>query len=42
MERYKISAVEAFDLLIVASQNTNTKLRDVADRLSATGDLATH
>lgn len=38
MERYKISAVEAFHLLVVASQRTHRKLRDVADTLATTGD----
>jgi GAF domain-containing protein len=38
MERYKISAIEAFNLLIVASQRTHLKLRDIADALAATGD----
>lgn len=39
MERYKISGSQAFDLLVRSSQNTNTKLRDVADQLAATGEL---
>ncbi|MHA3701800.1 GAF and ANTAR domain-containing protein [Jatrophihabitans sp. YIM 134969] len=39
MERHKISDMDAFQLLIVASQNTNTKLRNVADHLAATGQL---
>jgi AmiR/NasT family two-component response regulator len=39
MERYKITAVEAFDLLIVASQHTHRKLNDVAARLANTGEL---
>jgi GAF domain-containing protein len=38
MERYKISSVEAFHLLVVASQRTNRKLRVVAEVLAATGD----
>ena len=41
MERHKISAQEAFDLLVVASQNTNRKLRDIAEELAETGQLAT-
>ena len=40
MERYKISAHEAFQLLVVASQATNIKLVDVADYLTRTGLLA--
>jgi hypothetical protein len=31
IERYKISSMEAFRLLVVASQNTNIKLYDVAE-----------
>ena len=41
MERYKITSDQAFSLLIRASQNTNLKLRDIADHLTATGELAT-
>ncbi|MGH8572637.1 MAG: GAF and ANTAR domain-containing protein, partial [Gammaproteobacteria bacterium] len=40
MERHKITAEQAFTLLIRASQLANTKLRDVAERLTATGELA--
>ncbi|MBW0107238.1 GAF and ANTAR domain-containing protein [Pseudonocardia oceani] len=39
MERYKISSEVAFQLLIRASQATNTKLRDVADHLTSTGEV---
>lgn len=39
MERYRIRGDQAFDLLVVSSQNTNRKLRDVADALIATGEL---
>lgn len=39
MERYKLSSGQAFDLLVQSSQNTNTKLRDVADQRAATGEL---
>ncbi len=39
IERYKISDVQAFDLLVRSSQNTITKLRDVADQLATTGEL---
>jgi transcriptional regulator with GAF, ATPase, and Fis domain len=41
MERYKISSDEAFKLLVLASQHRHTKLRDVADELTATGELTT-
>ncbi len=40
MERHKITSSEAFDLLVVASQRMNRKLRDIADDLTATGQLA--
>ena len=36
MERHKLSALDAFDLLVVASQRTQTKLRDVAEALAST------
>ncbi|RCK68790.1 ANTAR domain-containing protein [Desertihabitans brevis] len=39
MERYKISADQAFNLLTRTSQETNTKLRSVADELVHTGIL---
>jgi GAF domain-containing protein len=39
MERYKIDAQDAFRLLVVASQNTNSKLHEVADYLTRTGQL---
>jgi GAF domain-containing protein len=39
MERYKIDQDRAFKLLLMVSQRTNTKLREVADRLCASGDL---
>ena len=39
MERYKISAQEAFQLLVLASQNANIKLIDVAGYLARTGLL---
>ena len=38
MERHKISSIEAFHLLVVASQRTHRKLRDLADTLATTGD----
>jgi AmiR/NasT family two-component response regulator len=40
MERFKIAPHEAFDLLVMASQSTHRKLREVADELAATGELA--
>ena len=40
MERHKITSEEAFTLLIRASQLANTKLRDVAEHLTTTGELA--
>lgn len=39
MERYKISAVSAFAVLVRVSQNSNRKLRDVADELCRTRHL---
>lgn len=39
MERIRIDADTAFDLLTQASQTTNTKVRDVAEHLVRTGEL---
>jgi GAF domain-containing protein len=39
MERHKITADQAFQLLAHASMTTNTKVRDVADDLVHTGEL---
>jgi len=39
MERYKVTAEQAFTLLTHASQRTNVKLRDVSEELTATGVL---
>jgi GAF domain-containing protein len=39
MERHKITADQAFQLLAHASMTTNTKVRDVADHLVRTGEL---
>jgi GAF domain-containing protein len=39
MERHKLTADQAFQLLAGASQTTNRKLRDIADHLVATGEL---
>jgi transcriptional regulator with GAF, ATPase, and Fis domain len=41
MERYKIRSDEAFNLLVVASQHSNRKLRDVAEHLAERGELPT-
>lgn len=41
IERYKITGVEAFGLLVISSQAVNRKLRDVAEHLVATGELLT-
>ena len=38
MERERLTADQAFDLLRRASQNLNVKLRDVADRVAETGE----
>ena len=40
MERYKLSPDQAFQLLARASMGTNRKLRDVAEQLVETGELA--
>jgi hypothetical protein len=39
IERYKISADQAFTILDRSSSTTNMKLRDVAERLVLTGDI---
>lgn len=39
MERFKITAEMAFHMLMLVSQDTNRKLRDVADDLVETGQL---
>ncbi|MGQ1795852.1 GAF and ANTAR domain-containing protein [Kocuria oceani] len=41
MERYKITAQQAFLLLSTASSRANLKLRDVAEQLTTTGTLPT-
>jgi GNAT superfamily N-acetyltransferase len=41
IERFKITGDQAFALLVSASKDTNTRLRDVADQLVVTGELAT-
>jgi len=40
MERHKLTAEQAFELLAQASMRGNIKLRDVADHLVRTGDLS--
>jgi GAF domain-containing protein len=40
MERYKITAEQAFLLLTRASSRSNVKLRDVAEHLTSSGDIA--
>lgn len=40
MERYKIDQRQAFQLLILSSQQTHLKLRDVAEQLTTSGELA--
>ena len=39
MERFKLSADQAFSALTQVSMETNTKVRDVAERFVETGDL---
>jgi GAF domain-containing protein len=39
MERHKLDAVRAFDLLVRTSQQSGRKLHDVADTLASTGEL---
>ncbi|MDR6415720.1 GAF and ANTAR domain-containing protein [Pseudarthrobacter sulfonivorans] len=41
MERFKITAQQAFQVLIRASSETNTKLRDVAEHLTGSGEIPT-
>jgi hypothetical protein len=42
MERHKLTADTAFNLLVKASQAQNRKLRDIADSLVATGSVDRH
>jgi GAF domain-containing protein len=39
MERFKVTSEQAFTLLTHASQRSNVKLRDIAEELTATGEL---
>jgi GAF domain-containing protein len=41
MERFRITAEMAFHMLMLASQDSNRKLREIADELVATGELPT-
>ncbi|MDF9278855.1 ANTAR domain-containing protein [Arthrobacter sp. EH-1B-1] len=41
MERYKITAQQAFVILTKASSLSNVKLRDVAIHLASTGEIIT-
>ena len=39
MERHRITASQAFDLMVHVSQRSNVKLRAIADELVRTGTL---
>jgi GAF domain-containing protein len=39
MERHKVTAEQAFEVLVRISMRTNRKLRDIADQLATTGEL---
>jgi AmiR/NasT family two-component response regulator len=39
MERHRITADQAFQVLATASLRTDTKLRDIAEELVLTGEL---
>jgi GAF domain-containing protein len=39
MARHKVTETAAFELLLQASQSTNTKLRNVAETVTQTGDI---
>ena len=39
MERYRLTATQAFELLVSASTHTNRKLFDIADELTSTGAM---
>jgi GAF domain-containing protein len=41
MERFKISSQQAFQVLTRASSESNTKLREVADHLTSSGEILT-
>lgn len=40
MERYRITADEAFELILTSSQHTHRKVQEVAELLASTGELA--
>lgn len=40
MERYKLTADQAFQALVRVSMETNTKVRDIAERFVTTGELS--
>ncbi len=42
MERFKINSLNAFDLLVVASQSSHRRVRDIAEELATTGEFAQH
>jgi len=42
MERHRLTADQAFSLLVRASQHTNTKLRDIAEHLVLSGELTSN
>ncbi|HEV7870670.1 MAG TPA: GAF and ANTAR domain-containing protein [Modestobacter sp.] len=42
MERYRLTAAQAFELLVRASTHTNRKLFDIADELTTTGLMPEH
>lgn len=39
MERHRITATQAFDLMVLVSQRSHVKLREIADELTRTGTL---
>ncbi len=39
MERHRVTASQAFDVMVHASQRTNVKLRSIAEELVRTGSL---
>lgn len=39
MERHRLDATQAFDLLVAASMRRNCKLRDIAEELAVTGQV---
>lgn len=41
MSRYKVTEREALAMIVATSQNTNTKVRDLADTINTIGDIPT-